>query len=345
GPPRVAESAATPQRAEAAVEQFISHLATRNAAPGTLTEYRRHVSEFVNFVTTHGVDWRAPDRATVRAWLATLADRELSASAVGSRLSAVRTFYRHAARQGWIEADPLAGVRSPRRPARLPRVLSVDEATRLVESPARWTKDGLPAPTDTIRRRRGNAELEASLLRRDAAILELLYATGMRISELSSLTLPDIDLGRRRLRVLGKGRKERELIFGRPAAAALGAYLIGARPYLASRSSALGQAGDATFLNAAGGALTARGARLVVARWVGATQLGGRTSPHTLRHTFATHLLEGGADLRTVQELLGHASAQTTQIYTHLSDAALRAAYRTSHPRSAKPPPEPRRER
>jgi len=341
----VDSAAAAPHQAEAAVDRFISHLATRNAAPGTLTEYRRNVSEFLAFVTAHGVDWHAPDRGTVRAWLAMLADRELSASAVGSRVSAVRTFYRHAARQGWIEVDPLAGVRSPRRPGRLPRVLTVDEATRLVEAPARWTRDGLPTSTEPSRRRRANAELDAALLRRDAAILELLYATGMRISELSGLTLPDIDLGRRRLRVLGKGRKERDLIFGRPAGAALGSYLIGARSYLASRAPASRPVGDAAFLNAAGGALTARGARLVVARWVGATQVGGRTSPHTLRHTFATHLLEGGADLRTVQELLGHASAQTTQIYTHLSDAALRAAYRASHPRSERAPPEPPRDR
>jgi integrase/recombinase XerC len=338
-------AAAAPRQAAAAVERFISHLATRNAAPGTLTEYRRNVTGFVEFVADRGVDWHAPDRATVRAWLATLAERELSASAVGSRVSAVRTFYRHAARQGWIEADPLAGVRSPRRPGRLPRVLTVDEATRLVEAPARWTGDGLPVSKTATRRRQGNRELEASILRRDAAILELLYATGMRISELSGLSLPDVDLGRRRLRVLGKGRKERDLIFGRPAAAAVGAYLIGARPYLASRATASGLAASAVFLNAAGGALTARGARLVVARWVGASQVGGRTSPHTLRHSFATHLLEGGADLRTVQELLGHASAQTTQIYTHLSDAALRAAYRSSHPRSEKRPAEPSHDR
>jgi integrase/recombinase XerC len=342
----VADPAATaPPDPKAAIEGFISHLATRNAAPGTLTEYRRNVSEFLGFVTARGVDWHAPDRATVRAWLSGLAERDLSASAVGSRLSAVRTFYRHAARQGWIDVDPLAGVRSPRRPGRLPRVLSLDEATQLVEAPSRWTEDGLPTRSEGARRRRPNPDLDASLLRRDAAILELLYATGMRISELSGLTLPDIDLARRRLRVLGKGRKERDLIFGRPAAAALGAYLAGARPFLASRAPAPRAAGDAAFLNAAGGPLTARGARLVVARWVGATQPGGRTSPHTLRHTFATHLLEGGADLRTVQELLGHASAQTTQIYTHLSDAALRAAYRASHPRSERASSEIKRDR
>jgi integrase/recombinase XerC len=177
-------------------------------------------------------------------------------------------------------------------------------------------------------------ELADALRRRDAAILELLYATGMRISELAGLTLADVDLGRRRLRVLGKGRKERDLIFGRPAGTALGAYLSGGRPVLAARLGEPGAASGNVFLNAAGGPLTARGARMVVARWVDVADLDGRASPHTLRHSFATHLLEGGADLRTVQELLGHSSAQTTQVYTHLSDAALRAAYKSAHPRS-----------
>lgn len=346
GPPGVPEPAtAAPSDAEAAVERFMAHLATRNAAPGTVVEYRRNVTEFCRFMAEHEVDWRAPDRPAVRGWLATLAARDLSASAVGSRLSAVRSFYRHAARQGWIQVDPLVGVRSPRRPGRLPRVLSVEEAGRLVEAPGRWGGEGMPSTESGGHRRQGNVELVAALLRRDAAILELLYATGMRISELAGLTLPDVDLARRRLRVLGKGRKERDLIFGRPAATTLGSYLIGARPFLASRASTARQGSGAVFLNAAGGALTARGARLVVSRWVGATQLSGRTSPHTLRHSFATHLLEGGADLRTVQELLGHASAQTTQIYTHLSDAALKASYRSAHPRSRPEPIEPSRER
>lgn len=336
---RVPDAGTAPSGAEAAIERFITHLANRNASPRTLVEYRRHVTEFCRFLDDRGTDWRSPDRSTVRAWLATLAARELSASAVGGRLSAVRSFYRHAVRQGWIDADPMAGVRSPRRPGRLPRVLSVDEANRLVEAPARWQGEGLPVEPSSrraARHRRPNVELDAALRRRDGAILELLYATGMRISELAGLTLPDVDLARRRLRVLGKGRKERDLLFGRPAAAALGGYLAGGRPYLSSRAPATRGAGPAVFLNAAGGPLTARGARLVVERWVGAAGLAGRTSPHTLRHSFATHLLEGGADLRTVQELLGHASAQTTQIYTHLSDAALRAAYRSSHPRSGR---------
>jgi integrase/recombinase XerC len=329
-------AAAVPDRFETAVDRFIAHLATRNASPGTLVEYRRQVSEFGAFVNGRRGDWRSPDRATVRAWLATLAERDLSASAVGARLSAVRSFYRFAIRQGWIESDPLAGVRSPRRPARLPRVLSVEEASRLVEAPGKWTGGGMPTSQPGGPRRVSTPEIGDALRRRDAAILELLYATGMRISELAGLRLADVDLGRRRLRVLGKGRKERDLLFGRPAATALGAWLSVGRPILLARDRHATSGADAVSLNARGGALTARGARLVVDRWVQATDLGGRTSPHTLRHSFATHLLEGGADLRTVQELLGHASAQTTQVYTHLSDAALRSAYRSAHPRSSR---------
>jgi integrase/recombinase XerC len=315
-------ASATPSGFTAAVDRFAAHLETRHASPGTVVEYRRHLAELGAFLAARDADWRAPERADLRAWLATLAARDLSASAVGGRLSAARSFYRYAVRQGWASADPMVGVRSPRRPRRLPRVLSVEEAGRLVEAPAR---------------RPASSALGDALQRRDAAILELLYATGMRISELAGLALADVDPGHRRLRVLGKGRKERDLIYGRPAATALGAYLAAGRPYLAARARS-GVATEAVFLNAAGGPLTARGARLVVARWVEAANLGARTSPHTLRHSFATHLLEGGADLRTVQELLGHASAQTTQVYTHLSDAALRTAYTTAHPRSTSRP-------
>jgi site-specific recombinase XerD len=315
-------ASATPTGFTAAVERFAAQLETRHASPGTVVEYRRHLTELGAFLAIREADWRAPDRSDLRAWLATLAARDLSASAVGGRLSAARSFYRYAVRQGWAPADPMVGVRSPRRPRRLPRVLSVDEAERLVEAPARRPSAGV---------------LEDALHRRDAAILELLYATGMRISELAGLTLSDLDTGHRRLRVLGKGRKERDLIYGRPAAAAIGAYLAVGRPLLAARSRSAATT-EAVFLNASGGPLTARGARMVVARWVDATDLGARTSPHTLRHSFATHLLEGGADLRTVQELLGHASAQTTQVYTHLSDAALRSAYTSAHPRSTSRP-------
>jgi site-specific recombinase XerD len=309
--------------ASSALERFLSHLESRNASPGTLVEYRRHANEFLAHLAERGVDWRRPDRAAVRAYLANLADRDLAASSVGGRLAAIRSFYRHAARQGWISADPLAGVRSPRKPGRLPRVLSVDDAARLVEAPARRS----------VATRRGVGEqLAQALARRDAALLELLYATGMRISEAAGLSIDRLDLGRRRLRVVGKGSKERELLFGGPAQAAVRSYLAAGRPHLAAGALPC----PALFLNARGGPLSARGARLVVERWVEATGVSPRTSPHTLRHSFATHLLEGGADLRSVQELLGHANLATTQIYTHLSDAALRSAYRSAHPRSGR---------
>lgn len=293
---------------------FLESLTGRNASPGTLAEYSRHATEFLVFLDERGVDWRSPDRTTIRAYLSMLADRDLAATSVAGRLAAVRSLYRHALRHGHIETNPLAGVRAPRRPSRLPRVLSIDEAAELVTAPRRLSSR------------------DEALARRDEAMLELLYATGMRISELAGLTIDRVDQRRRRLRVIGKGTKERELLFGVPAAGALRGYLEYGRPVLAAR----GGGGGAVFLNASGGSLTARGARMVLARWVDAVGAPSRTSPHTLRHSFATHLLEGGADLRVVQELLGHANLQTTQIYTHLSDAALRSAYRESHPRAGR---------
>jgi site-specific recombinase XerD len=308
------EAIRLPRDAESALHAFLDGLRGRNASPGTVEEYRRNATEFLAFLAARGVDWRSPDRAQVRAYLAGLADRGLAASSVAGRLAAMRSLYRHALRNERISADPLAGVRAPRRPSRLPRVLSVDEAETLVTAP-----------------RRGHARDEA-LARRDAALLELLYATGMRISELAGLTLDRLDLRRRQLRVVGKGNKERELVFGAPAAEAVASYLATWRPVLASR----GEPSDAVFLNASGARLSARGARLVIERWVERTGVSPRTSPHTLRHSFATHLLEGGADLRVVQELLGHVNLQTTQVYTHLSDAALRSAYREAHPRAGR---------
>ena len=302
-----------PRDGQAALEAFLDGLAGRNASGGTIVEYRRHATEFLSFLAARGVAWTDPDRATVRAYLSELADRELAPSSVAGRLAAIRSMYRHALRRGRIQADPLAGVRAPRRPSRLPRVLSVDEAAALVTAPRRL------------------ASRDEALARRDAAMLELLYATGMRVSELAGLSLDRLDVERRRLRVIGKGNKERQLLFGAPAAAALRSYLADARPVLTARS---GTRDGRVFLNAAGAPLTARGARMVLERWVRAAGTPDRTSPHTLRHSFATHLLEGGADLRVVQELLGHANLQTTQVYTHLSDAALRSAYRGAHPRA-----------
>ena len=220
-PPASAVTEATrtelPPDARRAVEAFLESLEGRNASPGTIVEYRRHTTEFLAFLASRGVEWTRPDRSTIRAYLSELADRELAASSVAGRLAAIRSLYRHALRNGRIETDPLAGVRAPRRPSRLPRVLSIDEAASLVTAPRR------------LRSR------DEALARRDASMLELLYATGMRISELAGLTLDRVDLERRRLRVIGKGNKERQLLFGAPAAAALRGYLAEGRPVLAAR--------------------------------------------------------------------------------------------------------------
>jgi len=308
---------------QAALARFLDHLRGRNASARTIIEYRRNAGEFLAYLDTEGVSWLAPSRAVVRAYLASLADRGLAATSVGGKLSAARSFYRYGVREGWLDADPLAGVRTPRRPRRLPGVLDAAQAARLVEAPSR---------SERRRRRRPPPDLDAAIAQRDSALLELLYATGIRISEAAGIELGQLDVARRRMRVIGKGNKEREVVFGGPAAAALTAYLGKGRTVLAgsaSRNSAL-------FLNPSGGPLSARGARLAVDRWVEACGLPRGTSPHTLRHSFATHLLEGGADLRTVQELLGHANLATTQIYTHLSDAVLRDAYRSAHPRSTR---------
>lgn len=311
--------------ARLALDRFLRHLEARNASDGTVREYRRNAGEFLAYLEREGVSWTDPARGVVRAYLAGLADRGLAATSVAGRLAAIRSFYRHAVREGWIERDPLAGVRSPRRPGRLPRVLSVDEAERLVEAPRQVGP----------RAHRGVSASQAEALQlRDLALLELLYATGMRISEAMGLTMDRVDTTHQRLRVLGKGSKERELIFGAPARNALHAYLNLGRTVLAARGG--GAAGAAVFLNASGGRLTVRGARTAVDRWVDAAGLGARATPHTLRHSFATHMLEGGADLRSVQELLGHANLSTTQVYTHLSDAALRGAYRAAHPRAGR---------
>src|SRR5215210_347759 len=188
-----AARAELPPEAGRALDAFLEALGARNASAGTITEYRRNVTEFLTFLAARRVAWTGPDRTTVRAYLSALADRGLAASSVAGRLAAVRSMYRHAVRNGRIDADPLAGVRAPRRPSRLPRILSVDEAEALVTAP-----------------RRLHAGDEARA-RRDAAMLELLYATGMRISELAGLTIDRVDVERRRLRVTGKGNKEREL--------------------------------------------------------------------------------------------------------------------------------------
>jgi integrase/recombinase XerD len=226
-------------------------------------------------------------------------------------LSAVRTFHRFELREGVTDHDPTVGIVPPNLPRSLPRPLSVDEVGRLIDAPPAGEAVGL----------------------RDRAILELLYGAGLRISELTGLDVDDVELEDGSVRVLGKGGKERDVPVGRYAREAVSAYLTRARPgFATSRSRA------ALFLNQRGGRLTRQGISLLLARHVRAAGIRRRVTPHTLRHSFATHLLEGGADVRVVQELLGHASVATTQIYTLVTKEHLREVYFTSHPRARRAP-------
>ena len=316
----------------AALERFLASLAARDASPHTRRAYETAVGSYLRWLDDRGVDWRRPSRDVLRSYLAELSEGH-ARSTVAQRLAAIRSFGRWARRAGLVDADPWGAVGTPRRPRRLPAVLGVAEVERLVETAA-----NAPGP----RPRRGSPpeDLAAALDLRDLAIVETAYAAGLRISELASVTLGSLDLGRGEVRVTGKGRKDRVGLLGRPARAALDAYLATARPVLATRTPG-GRPTEALFLNRHGLPLGARGMRLRLDRLFVRAGLPEGTSPHTLRHSFATHLLDGGADLRVVQELLGHSSLATTQVYTHVSPTRLRAAYRGAHPRARPAPPDP----
>jgi site-specific recombinase XerD len=322
-----------------ALGQFLRALTARGASPHTLRAYGTAVRVYLAWMAAgpDGArdDWRKPHRLTLRAYLGHLEERGLARTSILSRLGALRSFYRHARREGWVAGDPWASLSTPRRPRRLPGVLGVEDVARLIAAaddpdarPRTATGHGSGArPPDE---RQG--ELRAALALRDRAILETAYAAGLRIAELSGLALTDLDLRRGEVRVLGKGGKERLGLLGRPARGALGDYLATARPWL--RNEAMSAESGMLFLNARGDPLGVRGIRMRVDRLVRALGLPRGVSPHTLRHSFASHLLEGGADLRVVQELLGHANLATTQVYTHVSPGRLRAAYAAAHPRS-----------
>lgn len=303
----------------AALEGFGTALTAAGRSAHTIRSYEASVTRLLGHLERVGADWRAPTRRQLRAWLASISADGVSQATMASRLAGARAFYRHAQRMGWVEGDPLVAISTPKRPRRLPRVLATDEVEALLEPPA------LLAPTDPSR-------ADEALRQRDLAIVELAYAAGLRISELAGLDVGDADLGRAQVRVMGKRRRERECPLGRPALEALRAWLGEGRPRLRERS-ALDDDG-ALFLNATGTRLGVRGMRGRIDRLVRLAGLDRGVSPHTLRHSFASHLLDGGADLRVVQELLGHASLATTQVYTHVTPARLRSTYQAAHPRS-----------
>ena len=311
-----------------ALRRFLGGLAARDASPHTQRAYGTAVGRYLDWLVERGVDWRSPSRADLRGYLATLAGT-VGRSSVAQRLAAIRAFHRFAAREGLAAGDPWGAIATPRLPRRLPRVLEVQQVERLLAVVA----DDLESASagDSAR-----AQLAIALALRDRAIVEVAYAAGLRISELAAVDLGSLDLRRGDVRVLGKGRKERVGLLGRPAVAAVRAYLEDGRPTLLARNPAAATAAAPAelFLNHRGAALGVRGLRFRLDRLRQAAGLPAGVSPHTLRHSFATHLLDGGADLRVVQELLGHESLATTQVYTHVSPARLRTAYRDAHPRA-----------
>ncbi|MGA3058594.1 MAG: tyrosine recombinase [Candidatus Limnocylindrales bacterium] len=323
--------------ARAAAERFLQALEARGSSVNTIRSYRTGLEAYLAWLAANGHDWRSPARNVLRSYLASLSEGH-GRRTVAQRLAAMRSFYRFTTRQGLTPGNPLTALATPRQPRRLPAVLSVAQTESLI---AAASKGGSGSPTEAT-----VAGLGEALALRDLAIVETAYAAGLRIGELASLTVGSVDLKRGEVRVTGKGRKQRVSLLGRPARAAVAAYLDAGRPLLAARAAEgsevrEGSAADAVvdilFLNHLGGPLGVRGMRFRLERLRRLAGLPDGVSPHTLRHSFATHLLDGGADLRVVQELLGHESLATTQIYTHVSPARLRAAYTASHPRAKLP--------
>ena len=302
-----------------AIKEFEAHLRDeRRVSDHTLRNYLSDLAQFRSFLKTlfpAGIDLKSVDTLTLRAYLGFLHQRGLGKSTVMRKLATIRSFFRFLHRERRIAFNPARALHTPRQARKVPRVLTEEAAAALVEAP--------PQPdTKTL----------AGL--RDRALLELLYATGLRASEVVGLDVERLLLGERLVRVVGKGRKERIVPFGEPAARAL-------EGYLAARAEAGKlRAGGPVFCNLRGGRLSSRSLQRIVERYLPALPEGGDASPHTLRHSFATHLLARGADLRTIQELLGHASLSTTQKYTHVATAQLKAVYDKAHPRARRKAPE-----
>lgn len=305
-----------PQQA-ALLDAYLHHLsAERNLSPHTVRAYAGDLTSLFGHLDRVGEeDLTAVDIRTLRRWLAVQHAAQLERATLQRRAACVRTFFAWAVRTGRLTRDPAVGLRSPRVDRRLPPTLEVEQARTVLD-----------ALSDQVTAAKGKSAIASA--RRDLAIVEVLYASGIRVSELCGVDLADLDRDHEVLRVLGKGGKERVVPLGRPALRALDAW-VEARGALAGS-----QAGQAMFLGDRGARIDPRVVRRIVHRALQEVPDAPDLGPHGLRHAMATHLLEGGADLRSVQELLGHSSLATTQIYTHVSGDRLRAAFRQAHPRA-----------
>jgi integrase/recombinase XerD len=300
-----------------ALRGYLDHLTVeRGLATNTLLSYRRDLNRYAGVLHQRGIaDVAAVTEQDVSDFLAKLRQGDgdhppLSASSAARAVIAVRGFHKFVVREGMASVDPARPVRPPKRPQRLPKAIPLEAVQQLIEAAGKGARTELTS--------------------RDAALLELLYGTGARISEAVGLDIDDLDLGERTVRLLGKGGKQRMVPLGSFAIDALNRYLAAGRPLL----SETGTGGPAVFLNHRGGRLSRQSAWAVIAAAAEAAGLDVEVSPHTFRHSFATHLLDGGADVRVVQELLGHASVATTQLYTLVTVERLREVYASSHPRA-----------
>lgn len=299
---------------ERLIDAFADHLALeRRLSPHTVAAYRRDLSQLATFLDRQGRSLVSVTYPELRRFLAQQATLGYARSSIARRVGTIHTFYRWAVSHDAVERDPSALLGRPKVRNRLPAVLRPREAAALVEAPA-------PG--------REAEPFERGVALRDRAILELMYGSGLRVAEVAGLTLDRLDLTRGRVMVMGKGSKEREVPLSDPAMVAIATYLAEGRAPMAEEGSA------AAFFNRRKKPIGTRDIRRLVGRYGARTLSGKRVTPHTLRHSFATHLLEGGADIRAVQELLGHASVATTQRYTHVSRSRLFDAYRQSHPRA-----------
>ena len=290
------------------IEEFLAYLRhERNASPHTISSYGRDLGQLEAYLIEKKADWRSADNVVLRGFLARLYEKKRKKSTIGRKLAAMRSFYDYCLKRKWIGENPAKVLATPRQDKNVPSFLSEDEMAEFLDLPSS------DEPLDL----------------RDRAALELLYASGIRVGELVAIDLVDVGFDERLVRVKGKGKKERLVPFGRKAEVSLRTYLR-ARPDLLN--GRLGQ--NAFFLNYKGGRLTSRSVERIVRKHIRRTAVCRKISPHSLRHSFASHLLSRGADLRVIQELLGHASLATTQKYTHLDLKQLLDVYKKSHPRS-----------
>jgi tyrosine recombinase XerC len=305
---------------EEALDRYIKYLvAERNASPHTVANYRREIGEFMAFAQARGVaDWGQVTPALLRQWLAALHSQDYARASVARRISELRAFYAFLLRRDLVTSNPVQAISAPRLPQRLPRPLTAAEIEAILAAPDPASPQG----------------------QRDRAMVELLYAAGLRVSELLALDVAAVNLAQAEVRVLGKGAKERIVLIGAAAVKALRAYLEDGRLKLLDRqpSAAERRKTDALFLNRFGERLSVSMFTRTLSDYAAAAGIEHPVTPHMLRHSFATHMLDGGADLRSVQELLGHESVGTTQVYTEVSQNRLRDTVLSAHPRGRSTP-------